>query len=668
MKALKWIVASLGLCVSSALVAGESNRVIVSHYESLQRLSIQSAAAEATQRLRTEGPATLSFDAFGRTFELKLEPNARLLSSLSRSALADGVEIYRGQLAGKADSWARIVVYDGMPRGMIRDGADLFAIEAPGDSLVETGSPVIYRLADTFIAPGAMTCGSESLSGNGAAVFSRLVGELSASMAQGPGAVSEIDIGAVGDFEFTSARGGDAAAVTAITVRLNNVDGIYSQEIGVQVNVPVIDTFSDPASNPFTTPVDPATNETDAGALLDELRSYRANTPSQNSLGLTHLWTGRDLEGSTVGIAYNGVLCRSGVGAGLSEGNSTAVFDSLIAAHEIGHNFGAPHDGTPGSACEAEPQTFIMAPMLNGSTQFSPCSKSIMQSSASAAACVVPLPVVDMSVDLPGQSSTVYLGTSPSLVFEVRSNGTSTATNVTADFALPATLTIDAVSPSAGSCTSGAGTVDCDFGDVPGLTLRTVTIDTTAASVGSGRIDATVTTADADGRPANNQFSMPLNVDPAVDLVVNSPAAVTVALDQAATIRATLENRASMDATGVTLSISFGNRVRADSASWSIGTCTVAAQQVDCQAANFANQSNSTLTVGVTGLTAGAQNYTMTLASSEAEADPSNNTVNGVVTVNDPAQGSSGGGAVGMLFLGLLGCMVLLIRRRATAF
>lgn len=661
MKAWKWIAASSCLFASSILFAGEPNRVIVSHYETLQRLEIQSPLAEAGRTLHSAGPATLSFDALGRTFELALEPNSRLLSSLSRADLPDGVGIYRGRLVGKADSWVRIVVYEGMPRGMIWDGAELFAIEAPGDSIVEASTPVIYRLADTFIAPGAMTCGSESLAGNGATVFSRLVGELSASMAQGPGAVSEIDIGAVGDFEFTSARGGDAAAVVAISDRLNNVDGIYSQEIGVQVNVPVIDTFGDPG-----TP-DPFSDTTDPSTLLGEVRTYRRNTPAQDSLGLTHLWTGRDLDGTTVGIAYNDVLCqRQGWGSGLSEGNNTAFFDSLVAAHEIGHNFGAPHDGMPG-ACEAEPQTYIMAPMLNGSTTFSPCSKSIMQASAAAAACVTPLPAVDMSVDMPAQSSIVYLGTTPSLLFEVRSNGTLQATNVMADFTLPATLTIDAVTPSAGSCTSGAGnTVSCDFGDVPGLTLRTVIVDTTADTVGAGTIDAIVT-ADSDDRPVNNQFSMPLNVDPAVDLVVNSPSTVTVVLDQTATIRATLENRAVLDATAVTLSVTFGSRVRVDSASWTIGSCTLAAQQVDCQAANFASQSSSTLTVGVTGLSTGTQNYTMTLSSAEAEANPSNNSLTGVVTVNDPVRQSSGG-AIGVPFLGMLGLMVLLMRRRTAVF
>ena len=652
MKAFKWIVASTVLCISSTLVAGESNGVIVSHYEPLQRLSFHTDSIGTTQKLRGAGPVTLSFDALGRSFDLQLEPNVGLLSAASRSALSAGVEIFRGRLAGDPDSWARIVVYDGMPRGLIWDGEQLFAIEAPGDSVLQATAPIIYRLADTIIVPGTMSCGADSLSGNGAAVFGKLIGELGTAMAQGPGAVSEISIGAVGDFEFTSAQGGDAAAAAAITTRLNNVDGIYSQEIGVQINVPLIETFSDPA-DPFT--------EMDPILLLDELTTYRQSTPAQDSLGLTHLWTGRDLTGTTVGIAWNDVLCLSGFGSGLSEGNGSATFDSLVAAHEIGHNFGAPHDGVPG-ACESEPQTFIMAPMLNGSNQFSQCTITIMQANAAAAtACVTALPTVDMTVSL-NQSATVLLGTSPELTIDLNNNGASPATNVEVDITLPATVSFVSATPSSGSCTNGAGTVNCQLGDIPGTSLRTVTLTTTAAAVGVGAFDATVI-ADFDERPGNNQDSVQLTINPAVDLVINTPTAAPVLVDQSTTISAVLENRSILDATGVTLTISLNSGLQADSASWSIGSCTVAAQQIDCQTATFSSLSNSTLNIGVTGLTAGAQGYTVTLSSNEAEADPANNSVNATVTVNSPAS-SSGGGATGLPFLWLLGLAAFLTRRR----
>ena len=654
MNVVKWTIAVAVSGLFSTVVAAQSGGVTVSHYEPLQRISMQAADATASQKPQGTGPVALSFDALGRTFDLQLEPNSGFLSPASRAALPDGIGIYRGSLAGNPGSWARIVVFEGIPRGLFWDGEQMYAIEAPGDSIVQAASPIIYRLADTYIEPGTMSCGSESLSGNGATLYGKLVGELGVTVAQGPGAVSEISIGAVGDFEFTSAKGGDVAAAAAIVARINTVDGIYSQEIGVQISIPLIETYSDAA--------DPFTDESNASALLSELLTYRQNTPAQNSLGLTHLYTGRDLDGSTVGVAFDNVLCRRDAGAGLSEGNGSLTFDSLVAAHEIGHNFGAPHDGVPGGACESEPLDFIMAPTLNGSTQFSQCTISIMQANAAQASCVIALTTVDMSIALNGQPAVVLLGNSPELTVDLSNKGASQATNVAADITLPNNVTLVSATASSGSCSSGAGTVNCQLGDIPGLSGRTVTLTTTASAVGVGILDATVT-SDFDERPGNNQATVQFSVDPAVDLAVNSPPASTINLDQSTTINAVLENLSILDATGVTLSIAFNNGLRADSASWSIGSCTVAAQQVDCQAANFASQSSSTLSVGVTGLTAGIRGYIVTLSSSEVDTDTVNNSVNATVTVNDPSD-EGGGGVVGLSVLWLLLLAALVSRRR----
>ena len=601
-------------------------------------------------------PVRLGFDALGKSFDFQLEPNSGLLSRASRAALPDGVGVYRGDLAGIPGSWARIVIVDGAPRGVFWDGQQMYAIEAPGGSIVQSDAPIVYRLADTFIESGAMSCGTLSLSGNGAAVYGKIAGELNVAVAQGIGAVSEINIGAVADSLFTIAKGGDAAAETEIITRLNIVDGIFSQEIGVQINVALVETYGDPVTDPFSA-------ETDPGLLLDEVRTYRQNSAAQNSLGLTHLYTGRTLIGSTVGIAFEGVLCATSAGVGLSEGNGTPTFDALVAAHEIGHNFGATHDGDIGGVCEAEPLTFIMAPQINGSMQFSPCSKAIMETNAMLASCVTALPTVDMSVALSGQPATVFLGNSPVLTIDLRNNGASQATNVVANITLPNNVSFVSAPVTSGSCVPGAGSVNCVLGDVPGLTTRTVTLTTTASAAGVGMFDATVV-SDSDERPGNNQAAVQLTVDPAVDLVINSPVRASVNLDQSTTINSILENLSIMDATGVSLSISLNSGVRADSATWSIGTCTVTDQQVDCQTANFANQSNSTFSIGVTGLMAGDRSVNMTLSSNEADADATNNSSTVTVAVNDP---DDGGGAAGLPFLLLLALATFITRRRQQA-
>jgi hypothetical protein len=223
-------------------------------------------------------------------------------------------------------------------------------------------------------------------------------------------------------------------------------------------------------------------------------------------------------------------------------------------------------------------------------------------------------------------------------------------------------LVIDSVETSLGTCSDGAGTVNCVLGDVAGLSANTVSITTTAAVVGVGTLLATIT-ADTDARPTNNQNSLQLTVEPAVDLLVSTPPSVTVTLDKSATINAVLENRAILDATGVSLAVIFGDGVQVNSASWSIGSCAIAAQQVDCQASSFSSLSNASLTIGLTGVTAGQQNYSVTMSSSEADANPVNNVVNGTVTVNDPVA-EGGGGATDLVLLWALGIAVFVTRHR----
>ena len=658
MKNSKWALAAAVTAIFSTANAAGPDDVMLSHYEPLQQLTLHtmsSGAANASQKASGAAPLVMSFDALGRRFDLELEPNSRLVSVARQNPLLDGVDIYRGELAGRPGSWARIVVSNGMPSGLFWDGNEMYAIEAPGDSIVQSNGSVIYRLADAQIAPGSMSCGSASMATTGSVAMDGLLGELG-EISQAQGAISQLEMGAIGDFEFTNSKGNDAAAATAIATRLNNVDGIFSQHVGVQINVTTIETFS--ASN------DPFTDETESGALLAELSDYRANSPTQRSNGLTHLYTGKNLDGTTVGIAWTGALCSTNFGAGLSEGNGSSTFDSLVAAHEIGHNFGAPHDGQSGSECASETGSFIMAPQLNGSDQFSSCSVAQMSDDIADASCISALPATDMGVALSG-SATVLFGAGAVIGYDVTNNGTLDATNVAADFTLPANLTLDSVSASVGTCTSGAGAVSCTLGDVPGLSSRTVDITTTPTALGQGMISATVS-ADVDDRLGNNQETLQLTVGPAVDLVVNALTGASVKLNKSTTINATLENRATLNATGVILTVDLGNALQATAASWSNGSCTVLAQQVTCQAATFAAQSNSTINVTATGIAAGNPRVTVSLSALEADLVPSDNSGNRRIEVKDPDESSAG--ATGPWFLLLLAGLIGVRRnRRRTA-
>jgi len=658
MNALKYLLVIATFLLSPMLYAAE---VFVSHYEPLHGMTAHAAdsdSANTSRELRRDAPGVLRFEALGRSFDLNLVPNDRLLAAMPEKAAFAGVYAYRGHLANNPDSWVRIVMYEGMPRGLIWDGETMYAIEAPGDSAVEISSPVIYRVSDLNIVPGTMTCGTTSLAGNAAQAFATMEKELGAASTQALGAVEEITMGVLTDALFTNAKGGEAGAAAAVTARFSNIDGWFSEQVGIQINVQSIDTFDD-TNDPFGDTLDTRT-------LLDEVSDYRDRTPALSNLGLTHLYTGRNFDTSTVGIAWRGLLCDSYYSAALSEGRIGLLTDSLIAAHEIGHNLGAEHDGEAGGSCPNEPETFIMAPSVSSSQQFSACSIGVMQAEVDGAACVVPLPATDVAIQQVNPASSVLLGAGTDLTYEVSVNGMLDVAGVAADFTLPATLTIESVTTSTGTCASGAGnTVSCDLGDLPQLTEHTIVIATTPSTVGVGTLSATVTTTDTDERASNNQDSQQLTVNPAVDLAVNATVLTRVQIDSVTTVSATVQNLSVLRATNLTLSVSLDAGLRPDTASWSIGTCTVTGQQVDCQANSLDAGLSSSLSITATAVSTGRQDVTMDLSSAEAEANPSDNSASGAVTVVNPQNEDSGGGTTSPLLLLMIGLVGLLRRRRA---
>jgi len=662
MKAFRWTFTGILLIASSMALAASADGITITHYEPLERLTYTSGATDGTailqQKVGGAQPVTMSFDALGQTFDLDLEPNLSLLPASSWVDLGSDVSVYRGTIAGEPASWTRIVVANGMPRGLIWDGRQMFAVESPDDGLIAGDSAgdssVIYRLADMLIEPGSMSCSSGSTFRTGADLYSATVSELKIAAQQAPGAVEEMSVGLVGDFLFTDREG--SGATTALVARINNVDGIFSSELQVQLTAPTIETFP-------TSP-DPFDTTTDSGDLVDDLGLYREGNPIQNQHGLTHMFTGRTLAGTTVGVAYIDALCLQRYGAGLSEGNRGANTDALIAAHEIGHNFSAIHDGVPGTMCENEPDdAFLMAPSVNGSMEFSPCSKTMMSQAIANArgVCINPLPSIDMTIG-PTQTTTILLGQAANVTFDVLNNGTLDASNVNVDITLPANISLIAASGSQGNCTSNSTTVSCAFGNVSGSSGGTVTVTANTIGVGPAVFTAAVT-ADVDDVPTNNQGTLQVNVDPAVELGITSAPGPAITVNQSTNLAIALENTSILDASAVTLSVTLSAGLEATSANWALGGCTVAATQVDCVATTFGSQSTSTMNLAITGVSQGAQSYDVSIGSAEADANTPNNAASATVTVRaENNNDDEGSGAIGALFLALLGGA--LIRRR----
>jgi len=356
-------------------LSGAASGLVPQHSEDLR---------PALTRASKGGAATLEFTAFGRSFRLQLSNNQRLAQFAAGSSL----QLYKGTLEGVPGSWARISVHDGLPRGMIWDGRELFIVDAAPEAVnYGAAGTVMFKLSDAVLERGVSFTGDAvEKPSDPAEAFSAMIGELRASsQALKDGVATKgVEISILGDAAYLARYSSEAQARDAILTRLNNVDGIFSSQVGVELQVVSVEVGGELSARLSAT--------TDSGVLIDELGQLRRRTPALSATGLTHLFTGRRLDGDTAGVGYDSALCSQRYAASLAMAHNSAALDTLITAHEIGHVFGAPHDGT--GQCASTPLgQYIMTPTLDSSiTSFSQCSLDQINAVLDSYSCVVALP------------------------------------------------------------------------------------------------------------------------------------------------------------------------------------------------------------------------------------------------------------------------------------
>ena len=643
-----------------------SSELRIYHHDLIEvRRATASSAGVPLLKSGDEASWQLEFDALGRRFTLDLEYNHRLWSPGAAS-----YSLYRGRLAGSAKSWARVTVIGETLLGIFWDGSELYVLE-PMDRIqgrLLNPSPdqrgnAIYRLADTYIEPDSMSCGLPGGAGNSAALksadqYGALVAELRQRFeAVTPAASQNINIAAIGDFEFTQSFGANSEA--ELMARFNNVDGIFSEQLGVQISVTEVVLFND-ANDPFTA----AASED----LLPEVGIDKASTPLIAGLGLAHLYTGRDLDGTTVGVAYLSAICSTQFGVGLSEARRGVLTDSLIAAHEIGHNFGADHDGATGSPCEATPETFLMAPAIIGSSNFSQCSLDTMAPVAAAGSCLTPLALSDAAVSADSLSSGTA-GVAFQVEFTVSSEGSQSAGNTVVTAQLPAALGFFQATVANGSCTPGAGTVSCQLGDLASGTSRTVTLSLDPTQAGQLSLDVSVS-AYADQNANNDSDAMLIDIAPSVDLSVQIDS-LPNQLDNgsSATLSATVRNDGISPASGIRLEVTVPDALRVDSAQFGSADCAINGVQVLCQANTLNPGAMLTTSIAITAIQNADVSVELDVSAVEIDLDGGNDNVSRNVTIGSPppAGGDPGGqleSGGGIMLTSLLPLFFLLRHRR----
>ncbi len=267
---------------------------------------------------------------------------------------APPVRTYRGTILERPGLVATLSFADGRLVASINTPTDVYTIEqvvglgvdAPKDEYV------VYRnsdmLADTKhrcgVEDGLQVDGGESLSPPGTGTIA------------GTG-FSVAEIAADADFEFFVKNGSDVSAtVLDIETILDAVSAVYERDVNItyEVTTIIVRTVEE---DPFTS--------TDPSTLLCEFRTAWNTSPEFfTQRDVTHLFTGKDLNGDSVGAAFQGPLCAPpgnvpdcgpiGVFAyALAESFFKPSFSARVAisAHELGHIWNAQHCDIAGGAC-----------------------------------------------------------------------------------------------------------------------------------------------------------------------------------------------------------------------------------------------------------------------------------------------------------------------------
>ena len=335
-----------------------------------ERLSLD-AGQVARQVKQTR---SLTLNTSRGTFEMTLEPHDMRAPGYRAEAWGDkGVTVlepmpvrtYKGTVKGLPAAQARMTIDEETVEGLIITPNELLFLEPSkrfSGSAAKTDF-VFYAASDVKESSGE--CGL---------TMSQVVEQHSTSAANqtsktGPkpealfGPTLKIGIALEADFEYFSGPGGgsEADTVKLINTIMSEVEGLmYNPQIGLQ--------FQLLHTRVWTTANDPYTSSDPAVLLQQFTNTYNTSAPEQAAgRDLAHLWTGKNLDGTTIGIAWlPGLACSSqGDGYGLSQNIDTNR--PVLTAHEIGHNMGAVHvnSGHGGDCPES-----VMKPSISSSTNF----------------------------------------------------------------------------------------------------------------------------------------------------------------------------------------------------------------------------------------------------------------------------------------------------------
>jgi hypothetical protein len=559
--------------------------------------------------LKSGSTGSIAFQAYGRRFSLALTGNERVLQKLSpdqRSTLA-AYRLLRGSVEGVPGSWVRLTETPRGVEGAIWDGQEFYAVTrydsiAPLLTTPLAAAPdqtVVYRLSDARDALPTDFCEASPAGAIAKAdvtaldQYRALVAEMQTGGIITPSITRQIEISLIADTAFQQ---DDTDPTAAMVARLNIVEGIFSEQVGLLIIAGEFRLMT-AGADPFTS-TKPAT-------LLDQLGSYRSATPAVRARGLAHLMTGKDLDGTTAGIAYVRTVCEKERGVSLSQRSYGTTVSALVMAHELGHNLGATHDGEAGTPCASTGSGFIMASSVTGFGTFSQCSIDTMKPVIAAASCITEPEFADIAIEPGANAVAGEAGIPFTLPFTVRSAGNVAAVAAQFTLTVPPSLSymLEAAGTTRGSCAVSGYTASCALGDVEPGELVELSVTGHGRVAGAFAAQARAS-AGNDRITSNNSRQVVVSLRSGVDAGLQLTAtAAEFAAGAPLQLHADVSSLRALPVSNSTLSVNLNQPVTG--ATVAGGSCTVNASSVVCAIGEIPAGSARRLTVQASAQSAG---------------------------------------------------------------
>ncbi|MEM7308989.1 MAG: M12 family metallo-peptidase [Planctomycetota bacterium] len=306
----------------------------------------------------------------------------------------------RGIVQGFPESWVAGSLVDGELSAIARlhAGDTMWGIQSVSqvDATAPRGLHLLFDEADSQL-PAAL-CGTP-------AVQAPRQGELGTPGPDGGSGSKYTEISCDADVQYYNQNGSSVTATTNdIENIINGCDAIYDSDFNVRYEIgTILVRTSEP--DPYST--------SSASPLLNQFKSEWIANQVGIKRDVAHLFTGKNIVGSTIGIAYLNGVCSVSSGYGLSQSKWTGSLTARIAltAHELGHNWGANH-------CNGTSDCKIMCSGLGGCsgilTSFGSSASAEISLKKSIATCLTgPPPTVAPTLFSASPSTVGAFGSAP---------------------------------------------------------------------------------------------------------------------------------------------------------------------------------------------------------------------------------------------------------------